>query len=117
MFNFLGRWKTLAFYAMLGCALALLFTTLIGGLLFNLESSTVFSWFTSVLVILFVGTSAIALLLFLLWYFFTKPWVVLPIVAGIVLILCAVILLIKPDATPFLNLEEMLSPYLEFLKK
>lgn len=117
MFNFLEKWKTWAFYAVLGCGVALLFTTLIGGLLFNLESSTVFSWFTTVLVIIFGGMLAIALLSFLLWYFFTKPLVIVPIVMGIALILCAVILVLKPDATPFLNLEEMLSPYLEFLKK
>ena len=117
MLKILKWWKNVAYKAGLGLCVVLFVTALIGGLLFNIEPSTVFSWFTTVFVIIFGGMFAVALLGFLLWYFFTKPWVTVPIVLGIAVILCTVIIVIKPDATPFLHLEEMLSPYLEFLKK
>ena len=102
---------------LLAFAAVLLITTVIGGLLFDLTATTVFSWFGTMLVIIFAIGFIVALLCFLSWYFFTKPWVIVPIVAGIALILGAVILLIKPDFLPALDLGEMLTPYLEFLKK
>lgn len=117
MFKFLKFWKMAAFIVLLAFAAVLLITTVIGGLLFDLTATTVFSWFSTMLVIVFGIGFIVALLCFLSWYFFTKPWVIVPIVAGIALILGAVILLIKPDFLPAIDLGETLSPYLEFLKK
>ena len=117
MFKFLKFWKKAAFWALVAFAVVLLITTLIGALFFDLTATTVFSWFSTMLVIVFGIGFIGALLCFLSWYFFTKPWVIVPIVAGLVLILATVILLIKPDFLPALDLGETLSPYLEFLKK
>lgn len=115
MFDFLEKWKKWAFWAVLGLGAALVFTTLVGGALFNLETSTVMGWFVTALLVLFVGMLVTALVAFLSWYLFTKPMVFIPLVAGVALLVYVIILIIKPDATPFVDLGEMLKPVFESL--
>ena len=115
MFDFLEKWKKWSFWAVLGLGAALVFTTLVGGALFNLETSTVMGWFVTALLVLFVVMLLTAISAFLSWYLFTKPMIFIPLIAGVVLVVCMIILIVKPDATPFTDLGEMLKPVFESL--
>lgn len=117
MLNFLQTLKRLTFWLVLGCGGALVFTTVIGGALFNLEGSTVFSWFCAVLLIIFLLSLIIAIVSFIFWFLFATPQAIFALLGAVVLIFAAVFLFVTPSSTPIVDLGEMLKPALEFLNK
>lgn len=113
IFRVLSRTKFVGQIAVAGIGLALVFTTLIGGLFFNLSASQVVALFWSTVVIAFAAFFIFALVAFLGW-FLIKSWFLPAIVGSLGLIfICA--MLIGLDITPFMDLGAMLEPLLSFL--
>jgi hypothetical protein len=114
MLEFLEQWRKKAGFWLLVSISVFLISTLIGGAFFNLEGATIFSWFTTVLLIYFVFMFVVAVFAFIGWYLFGLPTLILPtLLIGIVLLLLVVKFVVSPDATPITDLGEIFKPILE----
>ena len=115
MINFIKKVRALAFWAILITGIALFFTTIIGGVFFELEPATVFSWFITALVVIFGVAFLLSFIAFLIWYLFSPPQAIFVLIAAIALITGAVVVCVSPEMFPFMNAEELLKPILDLL--
>ena len=96
---------------------AYLITLFFGGLFFNLDGSIVSSWFFFVLAIVFVLTLLYAIIVFIGWFLFTKPWNIVIILGGLLLTFVAIFIFIKlPKDALIYDLRPILQPIFSFLK-
>lgn len=97
-----------------GCAL--LFATLLGGILFKLEAPVIFGWFIIVVAAFFLATLLVALVTFLIWYLFTSPIPML-IFMGILAGILGIAYIFITKMNPALDLGETFSSMFGFLNK
>jgi hypothetical protein len=103
-----------AFWSLFYLGCALVFTTAIGGLFFNLTASVVATWFIVAMGVDLILHFLAAFTLFII-YFFGKTGGILVVFS--VLVMAASWLFIAPDLTPFVELDKTLAPMLGFLDK
>jgi len=123
-FRWVTRWM---FLVILVGGIALTGVALIGGLFFNLEGSTVFTWFALILLIAFIfflilaiGGILVASFLLGRWLFrllFVRPAVFFILLGTLVLLFVVVRLFITPSDLPVFDLGEVVKPALDFLNK
>ena len=103
MLTFLQKLKKFAIGTLiLGC-LALVVTSIIGSLFFNLDPINVFTWFAVAFIVYFVVLFVIAILCFIAWYF--SP-TILVLILAIALILGTCFVFVK--MTPTLDIGKLL---------
>lgn len=118
MLNFLCKLKKFAIASLiLGC-IALVVTSIIGSLFFNLDPITVFTWFAVAFVVYFVVLFVIAVLCFIAWYF--SPTILVLILAiALILGTCFVFLKANPvvDLDKIMEENKISESFLKFLNK
>ena len=114
MLEFLEKWKEkmVALLIIIGGILAIV--AILGGVLFNLQGSTVFAWFVTILAIFFFVFLIVSVVAFIIWIFFERPLICVAFIVAVVTLIVAVFLFITPLTTPIFNLGEILEPMFEF---
>ena len=114
MLEFLERWKDRMWNFLLAIGVIFATVAILGGVLFDLQGSTVFAWFVTILAIFFFVFLIVSVVAFIIWIFFERPLICVAFIVAVVTLIVAVFLFITPLTTPIFNLGEILEPMFEF---
>ena len=108
MLDFLQKLKNFAIKSLIIGCIALVVTTVLGSLLFNLSSTTTFMWFLEAFLLYFAILFAVALFGFIAWYM-TPTFAILVLALGALLL---VIYVFVTKSSPMMTYNE----FVEMLK-
>ena len=111
MISFLKWLRSFMFKAILLGGLALIVTTILSSLIFNLDATIIFGWFCTIILLFFAIVLAIALLCFLIWF---TPNNILILGAAIFAVMATVAVFITNN-DPIVDLQKAATP--ELLEK
>ena len=111
MISFLKWLRSFMFKAILMGGLALIVTTILSSLIFNLDATIIFGWFCTIILLFFAIVLAIALLCFLIWF---TPNNILILGAAIFAVMATVAVFITNN-DPIVDLQKAATP--ELLEK
>ena len=108
MISFLKWLRAFMFKAILLGGLALVVTTILSSLIFNLDATIIFGWFCTIILLFFVIVLLIALTCFLIWF---TPNNVMILVAAIFAVMVTVAVFITNNE-PIVDLQKAATPEL-----
>lgn len=111
MITFLKWLRSFMFKAILTGGLALIVTTILSSLIFNLDATIIFGWFCTIILLFFTIVLLIALICFLIWF---TPNNLLILGAAIFAVMATVAVFITNN-DPIVDLQKAATP--ELLEK
>ena len=102
-------WVMVVLAAVLGLAI------IFGGLFFDLDTALVVSWFGSVIILVFALAFFYAVISFIGWFLFSRPFVMAFVAGAFVVIVLIAVIFINLIGGPVIDLGSILQPIVAFL--